>query len=152
MFENLDEQFGSRSGPKIFRAWTWSKPLVKFISRHLLCRHTFHMKYPVLHSQILKKKWNTTKLTSSNIMRSLSIHCLFTHWHLKLYKKINKKCEFNILVLVLLVTRSVCGTFYIFLLLVLYVTWWGMWNPFYIFLAFDLYVTRWVCETLFICF
>ena len=82
----------------------------------------------------IKEKWNTTKLTSSNIMRSLSIHCLFTHWHLKLYKKINKKCEFNILVLVLLVTRSVCRTFYIFLLFVLYVTWWGMWNPFlYIF-------------------
>ena len=95
---------------------------------------------------------NTTKLTSSNIMRSLSIHCLFTHWHLKLYKKINKKCEFNILVLVLLVTRSVCGTFYIFLLFVLYVTRWGMWNPFYIFLAFDLYVTRWVCETPFYMF
>ena len=72
------------------------------------------MKYPVLHSQILKKNEIQQNLPPSNIMRSLSIHCLFTHWHLKLYKKINKKCEFNILVLVLLVTRSVCGTFYIF--------------------------------------
>ena len=55
MFENLDEQFGSRSGPKFFVPELGLKPLVKFISRHLLCRHTFHMKYSVLHSQILKK-------------------------------------------------------------------------------------------------
>ena len=56
MFENVDdEQFGSRPGPKFFCASTWSKPFVKFISRHPLCRHTFHMNYPVLHSQVLKK-------------------------------------------------------------------------------------------------
>ena len=32
------------------------KPLVKFISRHLLCRHTFHMKYSVFAFSDIKEK------------------------------------------------------------------------------------------------